>query len=302
MQTAIPRVIIDTDIFSDVDDVGALAVAHHHQSAGLARIEAVTVNTPSVYGVTAARAVNEFFGRPEIPIGRFAATDESLADREYARLISPLASRSTDDGEAVAVLRRVLAAADDASITIITLGFMDNLAGLVASEADEFSPLRGRDLVARKVAATVLMAGKFPSGREFNLVGNPQATGRFLAQWPTPMTFLGWEVGSDVVSGSRLDDREVPPNPVAIAYTAWCGRGVGRSSWDLQTVDLAIRGELAPYRLSEPGEMLFDVETGENGWVSRADGPHRHVIRTEAPDVIARELDVFLGGRAPEAA
>jgi hypothetical protein len=47
-------VIIDTDIFSDVDDIGALAVANTLHKCGIVDLRAVVINTPSEYGVLAA--------------------------------------------------------------------------------------------------------------------------------------------------------------------------------------------------------------------------------------------------------
>jgi hypothetical protein len=47
-------IIIDTDIFSDVDDIGAIAVANTLHNCGIVDLRAVIVNTPSEYGALAA--------------------------------------------------------------------------------------------------------------------------------------------------------------------------------------------------------------------------------------------------------
>ena len=44
------KLIIDTDIFSAVDDVGALAIANVFHNTGDAEIVGVMVNTPSKWG------------------------------------------------------------------------------------------------------------------------------------------------------------------------------------------------------------------------------------------------------------
>lgn len=50
-----PRpVIIDTDIMSDVDDVGALAVANVLHNCGMADLKGIAINTHSKYGALAA--------------------------------------------------------------------------------------------------------------------------------------------------------------------------------------------------------------------------------------------------------
>ena len=48
------RIIIDTDIFSDVDDIGALAVANTLHNCGIVDLRAVVINTQSEYGALAA--------------------------------------------------------------------------------------------------------------------------------------------------------------------------------------------------------------------------------------------------------
>jgi hypothetical protein len=47
-------IIIDTDLFSDVDDVGALTIANVLHNCGLANLKGIVINTPSQYGPLAA--------------------------------------------------------------------------------------------------------------------------------------------------------------------------------------------------------------------------------------------------------
>lgn len=47
-------IIIDTDIYSDVDDVGSLAVANVLHNCGLADVRGIMINTHSHYGALAA--------------------------------------------------------------------------------------------------------------------------------------------------------------------------------------------------------------------------------------------------------
>lgn len=47
-------IIVDTDIFSDVDDVGALAIANILHNCGVAVLRGVVINTDSQYGALAA--------------------------------------------------------------------------------------------------------------------------------------------------------------------------------------------------------------------------------------------------------
>jgi hypothetical protein len=62
-------IIIDTDIYSDVDDVGALAIANILHNCGLADLRGVVVNERSKYGALAANTVNTHFSNGDVPIG-----------------------------------------------------------------------------------------------------------------------------------------------------------------------------------------------------------------------------------------
>ena len=55
-------------------------------------------------------------------------------------------------------------------MTIVQVGFSTNLARLLDSPPDAYSPLGGRDLAARKVKLAVLMGGRFDArASEFNI-------------------------------------------------------------------------------------------------------------------------------------
>lgn len=79
-------VIIDTDLFSDVDDVGSLAVANVLHKCGVVDMAGVAINTPSKYGALAASVVNTHFGNPHVPIAALRPlTDDTFFD-EWAFL------------------------------------------------------------------------------------------------------------------------------------------------------------------------------------------------------------------------
>lgn len=93
-------IIIDTDFFSDVDDVGALAIANVLHNCGLCDLQGVVIDTPSKYGALAAsvrphpslrddkadelmvsQGINTYFGNGEIPIGALRPlTNETFSD------------------------------------------------------------------------------------------------------------------------------------------------------------------------------------------------------------------------------
>lgn len=75
-------IVIDTDIFSDVDDVGSLAVANVLHNYGLADLRGVAVNTHSEYGALAVSVINTYFGNGDVPIAAIRPfTDETFFDK-----------------------------------------------------------------------------------------------------------------------------------------------------------------------------------------------------------------------------
>ncbi len=95
---------------------------------------------------------------------------EERLHRRVARRVSPHRAPDDQEPKAVDVYRQTLAAAPDQSVTIISVGFLVNLADLLQSPADSFSPLTGVELVRKKVKELVVMGGHFPrgDGAEYN--------------------------------------------------------------------------------------------------------------------------------------
>ncbi|MFC4243415.1 nucleoside hydrolase [Gryllotalpicola reticulitermitis] len=288
------RLIIETDVYSDVDDIGALAVAHHYADAGVAELISIGVNTPSRYGYRAVRVVNDYFGR-EVPIGIRRPLDESVFETDYARFLWEAYGTGVDDSEpddAVAVHRRALDASPDRSVTVVSIGFFDNLERLIDSSGDDASPLSGLELIRAKVERLVVMGGHFPAGHEFNIEQSPRSASRTLARWPTPVDFLGWEVGLPVITGRALSMRG-DDDVVGAAYRRYSGAGNGRESWDPLTIRLAVLGAAPDLQYSPPGTVRID-ENGGTSFQPSPDGAHRYVRLAAPPEAAASALDAVL--------
>lgn len=290
-----PRIVLESDLFADVDDVGALAIALRLEKEGVITLDAVGINTPSRWGPRTAAIICAHYGA-ETPIGRHADTTDDVWDRDYARTV---AERFGDrphrePEEALTVLRRALAAAEDGSVTVVSIGFFGNLNALLASAPDVHSPLGGAELVRRKVGRTVVMGGEFPRGREFNVAEHLPQTRSFLDAWPGKLDLVGFETTAEVITGRRLAERLGMENPVAVAYEAFCGAGAGRPSWDLLTLYLAAFPDSPLVTWSRPGEMVME-EDGSNHWAEGgASPPHRHAVVAVPDGELAAELDDWL--------
>lgn len=130
--------IVDTDIFSDVDDSAALLLAATLPSVSLL---AVNVNYASSYSALATSAVLAHYGHPSTPIGlRRPITNESYFDfrtyefGEYASKVAYHWSggflswfKPEDAWEPVDLYRKVLSEQEDGSVTIASIGFLENV-------------------------------------------------------------------------------------------------------------------------------------------------------------------------------
>ena len=240
-----PKVILETDFTLDVDDVGALAVLHALADRGEVEFLAVSYNEVQSNAAAAIRAVNAWYGRADLPVGVFQGPLED-PDDEHSRYIDPLARMVPGDAavdSSLNVYRRALRAQPDGTVTIVSVGFLNNLHELLRRE---------RDLVRAKVKELVLMGGVRNDGFNFVRHDLAEQTQHVLTDWPTPIVVS--QEGGDIETGARLIETPVE-NPVREAYRLWWhGEVKDRSSWDQVAVLYAVRGL---------GDYFEEVATGE---------------------------------------
>ena len=286
------QLVFDTDMGNDVDDALALAMIHALQSRGEAGLLAVTVTKDNRYAAPFVDLVNTFYGRKEIPIGvvKGGRTPEDSpmirvpAERRNADGSYVYPHRLTDGREApdaVSVLRRVLARAEDASVVIVMVGFSTNLARLLDSPADAISPLSGAQLAAAKVRLLSAMAGHFPQGPpEFNVKTDIPAARKVFAEWPSPVVFSGFDVGRALLFPAASIEREfawTPDHPVAEAYRNYMRMPYDRPTWDLTAVLYAVRPGHRYFSLSAEGRVTVN-DSGQTEFHAEAGGKHRYLI------------------------
>ena len=227
------KVIFETDMSTDVDDVGALAVLHALADGGEAEILAVNFNEVHPSGAKAICAINTWYNRGDIPIGIYKG---DLADPDESSYLDSLANFShhlptTPTPSSLALYRHVLSEQPDNSVTIISVGFLNNLYDLLQADSD---------LIAQKVTKLVVMA---------LLIDDPYNTVRHdlidkseyvIHNWPTRLVISHY--GESVHTGARLAETAAE-NPVREAYyRRFNGQYRGRSSWDQLAVLYGVRG------------------------------------------------------------
>ncbi|ARK11838.1 nucleoside hydrolase [Fibrella sp. ES10-3-2-2] len=288
-------VIFDTDMGPDYDDVGAIAMLHSYADEGRVSILGTIASSKYPRVVPVLSVLNTYFGRPTIPIGvpkGWAVTDadsQHWSDTLVARYPHSL---TTNDAapDAVALYRQLLAQQPNRSVTIITVGFLTNLANLLNSPPDRFSKLTGRQLVMQKVNRLVSMAGKFPAGHEYNVHRDTTASTIVYTNWPTPMLLSGFEIGEAIKTGLPLvQNTAIRNSPVKDVFRICLPLSAsdrnGRMSWDQTAVLVAVEGT-APYYSTRAGRLVMGPK-GSNTWNDAGKGHSHLVVKRPPTDVEA---------------
>ncbi len=284
-------IILDTDFSPDADDVGAVAMLHRLAGEGKIDILAMMISSGDPWSARALAFTNSYYGRADIPIGMAggltieepSAYAETLA-RQDPRL-------DLDQFPAVDLYRQLLAAQPERSVTVIAIGSLTNLARLLDSGPDRHSSLDGVALVERTVGSLVCMGGEYPSGREWNFYQDPGASRRVVEGWPTPIVFLGFELGEKVITGRTLHTLPLA-SPLHLSYLLH-NDFLGRPSWDQLAVlygaaDQHLRDKL--FSRSPPGLNVVNSD-GSNQWLPVQSGPHAHLKLEVHEDEAATLID-----------
>jgi inosine-uridine nucleoside N-ribohydrolase len=289
------RVIFDTDIQGDADDVGAVAMLHALADRGEVRILAMGVSCRNPWSPLCLDALNIYYGRPQIPLGVVKGPAFYKPSR-YAKVVAeefPHALKSAEEApNAASLYRQILAEQEDDSVIMVSIGQLTNFRNLLKTAPDEQSPLDGHDLVQSKVRIWVCMGGKIPGGSEANFVHDGPAAEYAVNNWPTPIVFSGFEIGRPVLTGGRF--REKPrSSPARRAFEAFNGLK-SKASYDQTAVLYAARGLNGGlddvWDLVSEGHMHVR-EDGTNEWRSRPDKDHAYLVEKMAPDKVARLIE-----------
>ncbi len=296
------RVILDTDIDSDVDDVEALAMLHALADGRKISLLGVVVTSDDPYAPLCASAINTYFGRPRLPVGFLKKKPKLTNHSHYTGQISAEFSHSLKSHEeaedATILYRKLLAKSPDGSVVIITIGHLSSLKNLLQSEPDKYSGLSGKELVKKKVAKWLCMGGNFPAGpKKANFYRpDPASTVYCVREFPKPVVFAGWEVGIKIKTGGEyLKNKLSPKSPVYRAYELY-NNFAGRASWD-QVAVFMLLPEASQYFTNVTEGYCQISEDGSNKWLTDRDSNQEYVIFKPGIDYnqIARLLDDLAG-------
>lgn len=278
------RIIVDTDIGAWPDDAGSLAMLHKWADNGLLEIQAIMANNAYEGIVPVIDAMNHFYGRPEIPIGVTKDTNATsftgdLHWQEWllANFRHPKYQNNSQAPDSIQLYRKLLSKASNGSIKLLSIGYLTNLANLLETSGDEFSPLTGKELIQAKVSHTFVMGGIFPTGEpETNIAGDAKSSVKSLPHWPTPVIYSGFEVGDFVPCGRKLlnptTNRSIDQlSPIGKFIELFTLKYGVEGCYDELATLIAVKGYENYFELV-PGRIMI-LENGTNYWINDKSAP-----------------------------
>lgn len=302
------NIIFETDMGNDVDDALAIDMLYKYHHQGRIRLMAVMLNKEGEFPPKYIDLLNTWYGQKRIPIGLSPRSNQSMvAGANYTQVVcektdekgKPLYKRSIKDYTellpAVKLYRKLLAKADDASVTVVSVGFSTNLALLLDTQADEYSPLTGRELVAQKVNRLVTMAGHIenPQYAEYNVVNDVAACQHVFNEWPTPIYMSPFELGLQIRYPAQSIENDFTwtrHHPIVDSYKAYLPKIEDRPTWDLTAVLYAIDPQQF-FNVSPSGRVVVTKE-GYTHFTPDASGRHFYLFIT--PEQAKAILDYFV--------
>lgn len=295
------KVLLDTDMDTDCDDAGALAMLHAFADRGEVEILATMVSSRYRWSAPTVDAINTYYGRPDLPIG-VPKGDGATLKRQY-RYPEQIAEAFPHDlpsneeaPDAVDVYRQVLAAQPDTSVVLVTVGYLTNVRDLLASGPDAHSLLSGLELARRKVKRWVCMGGRYPHeldpGPWGNFKPDPDAAVWAARVWPGHVVFSG--LGTEVLTGAALAATP-ETNPVRRAYELYLGDlAKQRPSWDQTALLYAVRGAANLFEIEKQGyNHLFP--DGTNVWRQAPDDPrHALLLQKATPEQLSDVIETLM--------
>ncbi len=275
-KVAVP-VIFDTDMMTDCDDAGALAVAHALANNGELEILGVgltTIDNNKKHG-NVVSAINYFYNRPNIPIAMPKRTNMNEIRTSTCPFSEYIFEHYPHDGIAnndrigtTELYRKLLHKAKDNSVVIVAVGQFFNIEDLLKSQGDSIDSRNGVQLVADKVKELVVTGG-WPPGdpqggkADKNFGGDPgdmagPATHYLFEHWPheaAKIIISTARIGISIITGPAYKSYD---SPMRAAYERAYDGINGRPSWDQTAVLIAAR------ELSHNGDVYWKVE--DNGY------------------------------------
>lgn len=270
--------ILGTDWGEDCDDCVAVRVLARAHKKGEVNLLGIEINTNTEYSAPSLYEFLENEGAM-VPIGIDKNCPHQIQYVTYQKRMSKDSKKTNDDFEDSVRLYRKLIAESDGPVEILEIGFLQTVCAALNSPPDDISDKSGMELFKEKVSHVWIMGGKWDEqgGLEYNFskyqFARDAAYG-FINNCPSPITFLGWEIGHDLLTGQTLGSEDILHYALVDH-----GSGAGRESWDPMLILLAIANDnkKAGYDTVK-GTASIDKD-GRNYFENSENGKDEYVIK-----------------------
>lgn len=280
------NVLLDLNIDGDCTNLGALSVLHVYANRNQARILATTACFNSPLATGCIKAINTYYGRPDLPVGILHRQNETHPT-PFMKPVNETFRPEHPDGEeapdSVTVMRRALAQEPDGSVTFVVVGCLASAAALLQSGPDDISPLSGQELCDRKIKRLVAMAGEFPTFNETfgenNIVVQIPAAQYVTEHFTGELVLSGYEIGIRTRSLKEFRLHGSDDHPLKMMYVINDGEGFteGNPSWDHTAVMEAVEpGKY--FDLHKPGRIEVTEKEGLTVWHEEVGGKQTYLM------------------------
>ena len=308
------KIIFDTDMGNDVDDVVALDMFYKYMDEGAVDLLGILSSKRETGSVKFIDAMNTIYGYPNIPIGiaktypeegyvyedkRLNYADYTVSKHTYPHTIKDW--DAVEDG--YKLLRKLLSKQEDGSVTLVMVGFSTNLERMIRSTADEHSPLDGKTLLAKKVNKVVIMAGNFhEKKKEYNVYKDHFAAVRFFAECPVPMYFTDYALGKSTLYPYQTVEngfKYIENHPLVVSFNYYAQMPYNRPLWDPTAVLFAVEGHKGYASLSKSGYVTVDQKSITDFTDDKDSNRYYYIVNDKQLAAIVRRI-VELTLRTPK--
>ncbi len=306
------KIIFDTDMGNDVDDIVALDMLYKYQDEGKVEILGILSSKRELGSVKFIDAMNTLYGYPNIPVGiaktypeeqyvnsdrRLNYADWTVANHSYKQTIKDW--DAVPDG--YKLLRQLLVNEEDNSVVVVAVGFSTNLARMMESKGDDISPLGGKQLFGQKVKRVVIMAGNFAEQRaEYNVRKDHFAAVKFYSESPVPMYFTDYRLGRTILypwQAVATATQYVENHPMKVAFDYYQQMPYNRPLWDPTAVLFAVERGYAS--VSKAGMVQVDFKSNTFFIEDRESNRHYCIVNDKQRAKIIRRI-VEITSRQPK--
>ena len=309
------NIIFDNDMGNDVDDIIALDLLLKYHEAGKANILAILGNRQAESCISYCDAYCTWFGYPNIPLGIVVnGSNPTPEEKSYATKTlaleengKPIFRRTHKDPRAlpnaVDLYRKILSSAANKSVVIVSTGFSSNIARLMETEADEYSPLSGKELLKRKVSWISVMAGNYEDQNyaEYNVWNDVKAAKKFFEETPVPIAFCDFALGKTVHYPSTSvagDFGWCKHHPFVTAYNFYHAAPYESPTWDPMAMLYALEPTAGFFGLSERGFIKVEGK-GMTKFTPSEQGNCRFLTATDEQKQRIRDYFVKIVSKKP---